>query len=171
MKAASKRRNGPMPSLSKRKKMSMFLARRRRQSESVSVLRSSTWMSTSAMRSPLAGVETEDEAAGEGIEVASAGIVEEDEVVEMVSEGVAMAVIAVLEAEERLPSMSPTKTPFPALEAHSPDRLHHQNCSHRWYPKHDRTLPFDSDLSPFRLFSTQCQSWIEQNNQNSKSVE
>ena len=133
MKAASKRRNGPMPSPSKRKKMSMFLARRRRQSESVSVLRSSTWMSTSAMRSPLAGVETEDEAAGEVIEVASAGIGEEDEVVEMVSEGVAMAVIAVLEAEERLPSMSPTKTPFPALEAHSPDRLHHPNCSHRWY--------------------------------------
>ena len=114
--------------------MSMFLARRRRQSESVSVLRSSTWMSTSAMRSPLAGVETVDEAPGEVIEVVSAVIVV-DEAVEMVSEGVAMAAFAVVEAEERLPSTSPTKTPFPALEAHSHYRL--QDCSHRWYPKHE----------------------------------
>lgn len=108
----------------------MFLARRRRQSESVSVLKSRLWMSTSVMQSPLAGVESEDEAAGEENEVAFAAIVE-DEAVEMVSEGVAMAVIAVLEAERRLPSTSPTRTPFPALEAHSPDWLYHQDCSHR----------------------------------------
>lgn len=98
----------------------MLLVRPQRPSESANVRRKNVWMLTFAFPSPLVEVETEDVAAGEATEAASAVTVE-DEAVETGSEGVVRAGIVAAEAEGRLLLTSPTRTPFPALVARSLD--------------------------------------------------